>query len=196
MSKYLIMKKNVFILLSACMVLLMVSCKSSGTTDDSTVASSSEVSGAGQSGVQDDVSQKNVVQVAIGSKDHSTLVAAVKAAELVDVLSNAGPFTVFAPTNAAFDKLPAGTVDGLLKPEKKNDLADILQYHVYVGSLSAESLQDRQKLGMVNGGTVKVSKKDGKIMLNGTATIVASVPASNGIIHVIDGVLLPPPPAK
>ena len=196
MSKYLIMKKNVFILLSACMVLLMVSCKSSGTTDDSTVASSSEVSGAGQSGVQDDVSQKNVVQVAIVSKDHSTLVAAVKAAELVDVLSNAGPFTVFAPTNAAFDKLPAGTVDGLLKPEKKNDLADILQYHVYVGSLSAESLQDGQTLGMVNGGTVKVSKKDGKIMLNGTATIVASVPASNGIIHVIDGVLLPPPPAK
>lgn len=196
MSKYLIMKKNVFILLSACMVLLMVSCKSSGTTDDSTVASSSEVSGAGQSGVQDDVSQKNVVQVAIGSKDHSTLVAAVKAAELVDVLSNAGPFTVFAPTNAAFDKLPAGTVDGLLKPEKKNDLADILQYHVYVGSLSAESLQDGQTLGMVNGGSVKVTKKDGKIMLNGTATIVASVPASNGIIHVIDGVLLPPPPAK
>ena len=137
-----------------------------------------------------------MVQVAIGSKDHSTLVAAVKAAELVDVLSNAGPFTVFAPTNAAFDKLPAGTVDGLLKPEKKNDLADILQYHVYVGSLSAESLQDGQTLGMVNGGTVKVSKKDGKIMLNGTATIVASVPASNGIIHVIDGVLLPPAPAK
>lgn len=190
------MKKNVFILLSACMVLLMVSCKSSSTTDDSTVTSSSEVSGAGQSGVQDDVSQKNVVQVAIGSKDHSTLVAAVKAAELVDVLSNAGPFTVFAPTNAAFDKLPAGTVDGLLKPEKKNDLADILQYHVYVGSLSAESLQDGQTLGMVNGGTVRVSKKDGKIMLNGTATIVASVPASNGIIHVIDGVLLPPAPAK
>ena len=108
------MKKNVFILLSACMVLLMVSCKSSSTTDDSTVASSSEVSGAGQSGVQDDVSQKNVVQVAIGSKDHSTLVAAVKAAELVDVLSNAGPFTVFAPTNAAFDKLPKGTVETLI----------------------------------------------------------------------------------
>lgn len=190
------MKKNVFILLSACMVFLMVSCKSNGTTDDSTVTASSETSGVGQSGVQDDVSQKNVVQVAIGSKDHSTLVTAVKAAELVDVLSNAGPFTVFAPTNAAFDKLPAGTVDGLLKPEKKNDLADILQYHVYVGSLSAESLQDGQTLGMVNGGTVKVSKKDGKIMLNGTATIIASVPASNGIIHVIDGVLLPPAPAK
>ena len=75
-------------------------------------------------------------------------------------------------------------------------LADILQYHVYVGSLSAESLQDGQSLGMVNGGSVKVSKKDGKIILNESATIVASIPASNGIIHVIDGVLLPTPPTK
>lgn len=148
---------------------------------------------AGQSGVQDDASQKNVVQVAVGSKDHTTLVTAVKAAELVDALSNAGPFTVFAPTNAAFDKLPAGTVEGLLKPEKKDALTDILQYHVSVGVYKAESLQDGQVLGQVNGGNITVSKKDGKIMLNGTATIVASVPASNGIIHVIDGVLLPPP---
>ena len=146
----------------------------------------------GQSGVQDDASQKNVVQVAAGSKDHTTLVAAVKAAELVDALSNAGPFTVFAPTNAAFDKLPAGTVDGLLKPEKKNDLADILQYHVSVGVYKAESLQDGQSVGQVNGGNISISKKDGKIMVNGTANVVASIPASNGIIHVIDGVLLPP----
>jgi uncharacterized surface protein with fasciclin (FAS1) repeats len=147
---------------------------------------------AGQSGVQDDASQKNVVQVAAGSKDHTTLVAAVKAADLVDALSNAGPFTVFAPTNAAFDKLPAGTVDGLLKPEKKNDLADILQYHVSVGVYKAESLQDGQSLGQVNGGNIIISKKDGKLMINGTATIIASIPASNGIIHVTDGVLLPP----
>ncbi|CAF3497718.1 unnamed protein product [Rotaria sp. Silwood2] len=174
----------------------MTACKQNGPSYDSNVVATNESTGAGQSAVQDDVSQKNVVQIAAGSKDHSTLVAAVKAAELVDVLSNAGPFTVFAPTNAAFDKLPAGTVDGLLKAEKKNDLADILQYHVYVGSLSAESLQDGQTLGMVNGGTVKITKKDGKIVLNGTATIVASIPASNGIIHVIDGVLLPPAPAK
>lgn len=146
----------------------------------------------GQSGVQDDMSQKNVVQIAIGSKDHTTLVAAVKAAELVDALSNAGPFTVFAPTNAAFDKLPAGTVDGLLKPEKKDDLTDILQYHVSVGVYKAESLQDGQVLGQVNGGNITISKKDGKIMVNGTATVIASIPASNGIVHVIDGVLLPP----
>ena len=86
-------------------------------------------------GVKDDVSNPNIVQVAVQSKDHTTLVAAVKAAGLVDALSNAGPFTVFAPTNAAFDKLPAGTVEGLLKPEKKDALTDILGYHTYVGVL-------------------------------------------------------------
>ena len=96
------------------------------TTTSTTTEDKSTQAGGGQSAVKDDVSQKNVVQVAMGSKDHTTLVAAVKAADLVDVLSNAGPFTVFAPTNAAFDKLPAGTLDGLLKPEKKEDLADIL----------------------------------------------------------------------
>ena len=147
---------------------------------------------AGQSGVKDDVSQKNIVQVASGSKDHTTLVKAVVAAGLVDVLSNTGPFTVFAPINAAFDKLPAGTVEGLLKPEKKEDLADILQYHVSVGVYKAEQLQDGQSLGQVNGGNITISKKDGKIIVNGTAAILASIPTSNGIIHVIDGVLLPP----
>ena len=146
----------------------------------------------GQSGVKDDLSQKNVVQVAVASADHTTLVKAVQAAELVDALSNAGPFTVFAPTNAAFDKLTAGTVEGLLAPEKKEELADILQYHVSLGVFKAESLTDGQVIGQVNGGNITVSKKDGKIMLNGTATLVASVPASNGMVHVIDGVLLPP----
>ncbi len=146
----------------------------------------------GQSAVQDDQSQKNVVQVAVGSKDHTTLVAAVKAADLVDVLSNAGPFTVFAPTNAAFDKLPPGTVDGLLKPEKKDDLIDILQYHVSVGVYKADAFKDGQIIGQVNGSNITIGIKDGKVMLNGSATVIASVPASNGIIHVIDGVLLPP----
>ncbi len=146
----------------------------------------------GQSGVQDDLSQKNVVQVAAGSKDHTTLVAAVKAASLVDALSNAGPFTVFAPTNAAFDKLPAGTVDGLLKPEKKDDLADILQYHVSLGVFKTENFTDGQVIGQVNGGNITITKKDGKYIVNGTAVIIASIPASNGMVHVIDGVLLPP----
>lgn len=158
--------------------------ETSGSTEGSTPA-------VGQSGVKDDESQKNVVGIAIASPDHSTLVKAVQAAELVDALSNAGPFTVFAPTNAAFDKLPAGTVEGLLKKEKKDELTDILQYHVSVGVYKAESLMDGQSLGQVNGGNIKISKKDGKIMINDAATIVASVPASNGIVHVIDGVLLP-----
>lgn len=187
--------KKLFIVFAGCCFCFLQGCnnKPESTTESATVSAEK---GTGQSGVQDDVSQKNVVQVASGSKDHTTLVAAVKAAELVDALSNAGPFTVFAPTNAAFNKLPAGTVDGLLKPEKKNDLADILQYHVSVGVFKAEALQDGQVLNQVNGGDITVTKKDGKIILNGTATIVASIPASNGIIHVIDGVLLPPAPKK
>lgn len=154
--------------------------------------SSSAISGVGQSGVQDDQSAKNVVQVAIGSKDHTTLVAAVKAAELVNALSNAGPFTVFAPTNAAFDKLPIGTVDGLLKPEKKDDLTDILQYHVSVGVFKEDMLQDGQTIGQVNGGNIIISKKDGKIKVNGVANVIAAIRASNGIVYVIDAVLLPP----
>lgn len=182
---------NKIIVLFAGLGLLAASCNNA-EEKTSTSSSSTPAATTGQSGVQDDQSQKNVVQVAIGSKDHTTLVTAVKAAELVDALSNAGPFTVFAPTNAAFDKLPAGTVEGLLKPEKKEDLADILQYHVSVGVYKAESLMDGQVLGQVNGGNITISKKDGKIMINGTATIVASIPASNGIVHVIDGVLLPP----
>jgi len=155
-------------------------------------ASSAEATAAGQSGVQDDVSNPNVVQVAVKSKDHTTLVAAVKAAELVDALSNAGPFTVFAPINAAFDKLPAGTVEGLLKPEKKEALIDILQYHVSVGVYKAESFTDGQSLGQVNGGNIKITIVNGKPLINGKAHIIASVPAANGIIHVIDEVLLPP----
>lgn len=150
------------------------------------------VTSGGQENVKDDVSQKDVVKVAAGSKDHTTLVAAVKQAELISSLSNAGPFTVFAPTNAAFDKLPAGTVDGLMKDDKKADLQDILQYHVTTSSLKADFFTDGMNVGMVNGGNVTVSVKDGKIMLNGTATIVASIPASNGMVHVIDAVLLPP----
>ncbi|MGB3164951.1 MAG: fasciclin domain-containing protein, partial [Chitinophagaceae bacterium] len=142
--------------------------------------------------VKDDESAKDVVKVAVGSKDHTTLVAALKQADLVTSLSNAGPFTVFAPVNAAFDKLPAGTVEGLMKDDKKADLQNILQYHVTTSSLKAEFFTDGMTLGMVNGDNITFSVKDGKVMINGTATIIASIPASNGMIHVIDGVLLPP----
>lgn len=186
--------KKISLLAALSIGLFITSCNQNNSGETTTATTEAPAAGsdaAGQSGVQDDMSQKNVVQVAMGSKDHTTLVTAVKAAELVDALSNAGPFTVFAPTNAAFDKLPAGTVEGLLKPEKKEELADILQYHVSVGVYSADQLQDGQTLGQVNGGNITISKKDGKIMVNGAATVVASIPASNGIIYVIDGVLLP-----
>ena len=116
------------------------------------------------------------------------MVKAVQAAELVDVLSNAGPFTVFAPTNAAFSQLPAGTVEGLLKPDKKSDLSDILQYQVTLSSLNASSFTDGQILGMVNGGNAKITDKDGKVLIN-DATIIASVKASSGMVHVIDKVI-------
>lgn len=172
------------------------SCSNNETKEAASQTAISEKVTNNQSEVKDDVSAKNVVQVASGSKDHTTLVAAVKAADLVNALSNAGPFTVFAPTNAAFDLLPAGTVDGLLKPEKKEDLIDILQYHVSLGVLKAESLTEGQIIGQVNGGNITITKKDGKVYVNGTAIIVASIPASNGIIHVIDKVLLPTPANK
>ena len=169
----------------------MVSCnndkKASGesTTDAATTT-------GGQEAVKDDESQKDVVKIAVGSKDHTTLVAALKQGDRVRALSNAGPFTVFAPTNAAFDKLTAGTVDGLMKDEKKTDLQNILEYHVALAVYNTENMKDGQVIPMVNGDNITLSVKDGKIMVNGTANIVASIPATNGIIHVIDAVLLPP----
>ncbi|HMX34152.1 MAG TPA: fasciclin domain-containing protein [Leptospiraceae bacterium] len=147
--------------------------------------------GGGMASVDDSTSQKNVVSIAKGSKDHTTLVAAVAAADLVDSLANPGPFTVFAPTNAAFDKLPKGTVEGLLKPDKIEDLKNILEYHVIVGTFKQESFQDGQVIGMANGGNITLSVKGGKVLINGESQIVASVPASNGIVHVVDSVLLP-----
>ncbi len=190
--KIIVMKK----VLQACVLMAFVCLFSCNSADDATTKNTStdttSVAAGGQEKVNDDMSQKDVVKVAMGSKDHTTLVAAVKQAELVTALSNAGPFTVFAPVNAAFDKLPAGTVDALMKDDKKADLQNILQYHVAVGVMKKESFTDGQVIGMVNGDNVTVSVKDGKVMLNNSATIVASVPASNGIIHVIDGVLLPP----
>ncbi|MEO7445784.1 MAG: fasciclin domain-containing protein [Ferruginibacter sp.] len=175
--------------------LLFFSTACNNTTEQNTAETATTTDNAvavGQSGVKDDMSEKNVVQVAAGSKDHTTLVTAVKAAGLVDALSNAGPFTVFAPTNAAFEKLPAGTVEGLLKPEKNEELTTLLQYHVSLGVFKPEMFQDGQSIGQVDGGNIIISKKADGIYVNGTAKIIASIPASNGIIHVIDGVLLPP----
>jgi uncharacterized surface protein with fasciclin (FAS1) repeats len=179
--------KKIFLL---CMSAGALFACNSGSENNSTSGGGAAIETHSQAGVVDSTSQPNVVQIAIGSKDHSTLVTAVQAADLVTALSNAGPFTVFAPTNAAFDKLPAGTVEGLLKSEKKDDLTNILQHHVYVGVLKTDQLKEGQVLGMVDGKNVTVKIVDGKPTIDG-ANIIASVPASNGIVHVIDAVLLP-----
>ena len=146
---------------------------------------------------------KNIVENALNSKDHTTLVAAVKAAGLVETLEGAGPFTVFAPTNEAFDKLPAGTVDNLVKPENKATLTKILTYHVVAGRISAADLMDKIKAGngsatltTVEGGTLTVMAKGKKLYLvdekNGKAWItIADVFQSNGVIHVVNAVLMP-----
>ncbi|TKC10214.1 fasciclin domain-containing protein [Pedobacter polaris] len=137
------------------------------------------------------VPSKNIVENAMGSSDHTTLVAAVKQAGLVETLSGTGPFTVFAPTNAAFAMVPKATLDGLMKPEMKADLTKILTYHVVAGALKAADLKDGQELTTVQGGKLMVSIKDGVVMINGAKVTIADVVSSNGVTHVIDGVLMP-----
>ncbi len=135
---------------------------------------------------------KDIVDNAVNSKDHTTVVAAVKAAGLVDTLKSAGPFTVFAPTNAAFEKLPAGTVDTLVKPENKEQLTGILTYHVVPGRYTSKDITDGMTLKTVNGQMLTFSMKDGKWWINGTSMIeIADVISSNGVTHVIDTVLMP-----
>ena len=182
--------KNTF---SALILLMLFSCNQSTGSNQSTVtAPDSPQAAGGQEKVLDNDSEKDVVKVAVSSKDHTTLVAALKQADLVTALSNAGPFTVFAPTNEAFAKLPPGTVEDLMKDAKKEDLRNVLQYHVTLSALKPESFHDGQILGMVNGDNVTIQVKDGKITLNNSVHVITSIPASNGIIYVVDGVLLPP----
>jgi len=176
----------------AILFIILLSCNDTKTASDTATADPGISGGGGQAAVKDDESAKDVVKVASGSKDHTTLVAAIKQADLVNALSNAGPFTVFAPTNAAFDKVPKETLDNLMKDANRAQLQDILQYHVYVGTLKTEMMEDGQTLNQVNGQNISVAKKDGKIVINNVATVIASIPAANGIIHVIDAVLLPP----
>ncbi|MGZ5263513.1 MAG: fasciclin domain-containing protein [Kaistella sp.] len=182
------MKKSIIIL--GLIGLALVSCKKNETSTTES-AKTTEAVGQGQEAVQDNDSNPNVVQLAAKNPDLSTLVTAVKTANLTTSLSNAGPFTVFAPLNSAFDKLPAGTVEGLLKPEQADALSDILGYHTYVGVIKEENMTDGQSLGMVNGKNIKITMVDGKPVINGKAKIVATVPASNGVVYAIDEVLLP-----
>lgn len=137
--------------------------------------------------------QSNIVQIASSDKQFSTLVTALQAAGLVDTLEGAGPFTVFAPTNDAFSKLPAGTLDTLLKPENKQMLVDILTYHVTPGKIDSKQVAklNGQEIKMVNGKPAKIQVKDGKVFIDNAQIITTDIMASNGIVHVIDAVILP-----
>jgi uncharacterized surface protein with fasciclin (FAS1) repeats len=196
------MKKNFlsFAMASAATVMLFVACgetKTEATTETPAIDTTATVAPtpAPEAGVMvggaNMVPSKNIVENAAASADHTTLVAAVTAAGLAETLSGTGPFTVFAPTNEAFAKLPAGTVESLLTPAKKADLTAILTYHVVPGALKAADLKDGQKLKTVQGNELTVSIKDGKVMIDGAVVTIADAVSSNGVTHVIDAVVTP-----
>ena len=171
---------------------LLVGCKNETKTNTSTTTQPEQLSKeSGQAFIEDDGSTPNVLQIAIGSPDHTTLVAAVQAANLENALVNAGPLMVFAPTNEAFDALPEGTVENLLKPENKDALANILKYHVTPGNYSKDFLKKFKKLGQANDQDVMIVVEGDEVLVGG-AKILGSVKAGNGIVHVVDKVMLPP----
>ena len=137
------------------------------------------------------VPKEDIVDTAVAAGDFNTLVAAVKAAELVETLKGEGPYTVFAPTDAAFAKLPEGTLDSLLKPENKAKLAGILTYHVVAGKVMAADVVKMTEAKTVNGKMLKISTMNGKVMVDGANVTKTDIECSNGVIHVIDAVVLP-----
>lgn len=176
------------------MLILFVGCKNEAKTEatpTSSTATAEDAKKQGQAFIEDDGSTPNVLQIAIGSPDHTTLVAAVQAASLENALVNAGPLMVFAPTNAAFDALPEGTVENLLKPENKDALANILKYHVTAGNYSKDFLKKFKKIGQANDQNAMIEVKGDDVYVGG-AKIIGSVKAGNGIVHVVDKVMLPP----
>lgn len=177
------------------LLLWLGSCKQAPGPDsaatDGPQATESDSKKQGQAFIEGDVGKPTVLKIAIDSPDHSTLVAAVQAADLENALVNAGPLMVFAPTNEAFAALPEGTVENLLKPENKDALANILKYHVTPGNYSKEFLKKFKKLGQANNQYVTVEVIGDDVFVGG-AKILASAPAGNGIVHVVDKVILPP----
>lgn len=154
------------------------------------VAAPAGAAAAGLAGVKDDASAKDVVKIAAGSPDHTTLVAAVGAAGLTDVLASSGPYTVFAPTNAAFDKLPKGTVEDLLKPANRAKLQAILRHHVTTSMYQIAELSDGMILGMADGSSATIAKKGADTFI-GDAKIIGSARGSNGMVHIVDAVVVP-----
>lgn len=180
-------------LIAILVLFIALSCqndKKAGDKNQSSTENNVE-SNKGQAFIEDESATPNILKIAISSPDHTTLVAAVQAAQLENVLVNAGPLTVFAPTNEAFNNLPKGTVEDLLKPENKNALANIIKYHATPGNLSVDFLKKFKKLGQANNQDVAIEVIDGEVYVGG-AKIIGSVVASNGIVHVVDKVLLPP----
>jgi len=150
------------------------------------------ITGLGRSSMADDAAaSKDIVDTAVDAGQFKTLVAALKAADLVDTLKGAGPFTVFAPTDDAFAKLPPGTVDDLLKPENKEKLVSILTYHVVSGKVMSKDLAGMSTVKTLNGKDLTVIAQDNKVMVGSATVVKADIQASNGVIHVIDTVLLP-----
>ncbi len=170
-----------------CMIGLSFGC---GREDDATAASAPASAPKHVSNIPP-LDPTNIVSIASGSADHTTLVTAIKAADYVTSVAASGPLTVFAPTNAAFEALPPGTVESLLEPENADQLREILKYHVTTSALRTDSFFDGQVLGMANGAKTTLGVDGDTVTING-ATVIASIPASNGIVHVVDGVLLPP----
>ncbi|MCB0458296.1 MAG: fasciclin domain-containing protein [Flavobacteriaceae bacterium] len=175
--------------------LVVLSCKNNDTTESKNtntenLSQKEPKKVQGQAFLKDDEATANVLDIAIGSPDHTTLVAAVQAAALENALVNAGPLMVFAPTNEAFNKLPAGTVENLLKPENKEKLATILKHHVTPGKYDKEFLKKFKTLGQASNENVAVEVKGDDVYIGG-AKIIASIPAGNGIVHVVDAVILP-----
>ena len=187
------MKKISSLLIIVC-IFLFTSCKETTKKETTTQVKETEVIGKGQSAVVDKDSDPNALQVAMSLDDFKTLVVAVKAAGVEDALVNAGPLTVFAPVNSAFDKLPAGTVETLLKPENKSKLAFILKNHVAPANFAVKTLEKNvrknRKLYMASGKYLEVTKKGEDLFVGGTK-ILKSVKVSNGWVHVIGDILVP-----
>lgn len=190
------MKTTKTIILVFTLALFVCSCKNNKKVEDLTNSAVAETESTtdekkGQAFIEDDEGKPTVLSIAIGSKEHTILVAAVQAASLENALVNAGPLMVFAPTNEAFAALPEATVENLLKPENRDALANILKYHVTPGNYSKDFLKKFKKLGQANNQYVQVEVIGGEPMIGG-AKILGSIKAGNGIVHVIDKVLLPP----
>jgi uncharacterized surface protein with fasciclin (FAS1) repeats len=185
------MKNNMLKLFSVLFLVALIGCAApSNDTKSEATTTKSAPDTHSQAGINDSESANNILNIAIGSPDHTTLVAAVQAAQIEHVLVNAGPLTVFAPTNEAFAALPEGTVENLLKPENKADLARILTRHAAPGTYKTMYLKDGMTLYMATGDYLAVVIKDGEYYVGG-AKILASIDCSNGIVHVVDKVILP-----